>query len=57
MNKVKCKICKRKVKENGLVDHIRDVHTSPQHVKESVPQTTKIHPVERFAANLWRNPL
>jgi hypothetical protein len=62
--KVKCPVCKKKVKHNGLADHVRDAHTNkPAHVPRAPPPKgektiSDIHfgRYERSIYNDWKNP-
>lgn len=51
--KVKCPVCKRKVKHNGLADHMRDAH-GEKAVPKTKPQGNP--PYVRSCYNDWKNP-
>lgn len=55
--KVKCPICKRKVKHNGLADHMRDAHTKRLTDEEKVKKTLGVnHPNMKAIHNDWKKP-
>lgn len=51
--KVKCPVCKKKVKHNGLADHMRDAH-GEKAVPKTKPQGNP--PYVRSCYNDWKNP-